>query len=458
MTDEQAATNPPRGPSSFCITRAAFDALLAAKANAYEICAYLVLARHTEESGCYSTASISAVNRRTGMNKVKGGPADRAIKRLLTIQAPLTTRVSNCRSGKYHQWIERKELCPILIDRDTWLAEAEPGKSLPDGPTEHSKVRYVLPDFGEPIDERVWFGGNLVTGVHHFDQPLKALKNAGDVAAQLLLALYAANDMETWGGVRPVDRGYGPWKSYEPVSEDVALFGGARLIRAKEGTVIANRHQMAAIVGTDDHLYWQAIEALQSAGLLYEMVLVLNRSAIKGKLSNGSEYSGIPTDAEPFYELDCRSRHGYKPKDEEGIGGTTARTAGELGYPVTDGGISRDKEDAWDKADGTWIPPSPSEAAVFDGTYAAIVPAGYPAMLAGIFRLRFRISNTRNAGVKGTWAGIIQRNHEAFEFVQRIRAANNLSPSNAPWDVARAARDAAAATATAAATEVASPS
>jgi hypothetical protein len=292
-------------------------------------------------------------------------------------------------------------------------------------------VRYILPDFDEPLQDRVWFAGNLVTGVGDFECPLKALKNAGDVAARLLLSMYSANDMETWGGVRPVGPNSGPWKRYEPVDQAVIrLDGGAALIRAKDAGVVAS------IPGETDHSeYWRALEALQSAGLIYEMVMVLNRNAIKAKFRSGGEYSAIPNDAEPCYELDCRSQHGYKPRGEEGLAGVTARTAGQLGYSVA--GIGRDNEEKWD-ADGSYVPADGK--ARFDGTYAAIVPSGFPAMIAGIFRLRFRVSNPKNAGIKGTWARIAQNNREAFALIQRVRVANKLTPVNAPWEVAAAAK------------------
>ena len=116
-----------------------------------------------------------------------------------------------------------------------------------------------------------------------------------------------------------------------------------------------------------------------------------------------------PTDAEPLYVLDTRSRHGYKPKGEEGLAGVTARTAGETGQPLTD-------------RDGS-----------FTLTYAAIVPDGCAAMVAGIFRLRFRVANPKNAGVKHTWANIGANNRDAFKFLQRVRAANGLAPADSPF-------------------------
>ena len=144
--------------------------------------------------------------------------------------------------------------------------------------------------------------------------------------------------------------------------------------------------------------------------------MVLNRNATKAKFSSGTEYSDIPGDAEPFYELDCRSKHGYKPDGEEGVGWATAKTAGDFGKPVT------------------------LEGGTFDGTYAAFVPDGYPCMIAGIYRLRFQVANPKNAGVKGAWAGIHQRNREALELVNSIRVASKLEPLTSPKAQAEAAK------------------
>lgn len=431
-------SKPPRGAGSFCIPRAALNALLDNQATAYEVCTYLTLARFTDESGRYSTASISAVNRYTGANKTKGGPVDRALERLKTIRAKsvkkVLKKVSNGRGGRNHamvdQWVnEEADLGPILFDRESWFQAT--GELLPDGAHQRAEVLHVLPDFEEPPEDRVWFGNNLVSGVGGFAQPLKALKNAGDVAARLLLALYAVNDMETWGGVRPVGAGHGPWVHYEPVDTDTRFKGGARLHRAKRGGEVGPGDMFSRVCPfpekpgswwkTHDEAggpVWRALEALQSSGLVHEVVMVLNRNAITAKFSSGTEYSDIPEDAEPFYELDCRSKHGYKPDGEEGVGWATAKTASDFGKPVT------------------------LEGGKFDGTYAAFVPGGYGAMIAGIYRLRFRVANPKNAGVKGAWAGIHQRNREALELVNSIRSASGREPLTSPKAQAEAVKDA----------------
>jgi hypothetical protein len=408
MMEEKEQKSKPAGAGSFCIPRFAFNALLDANATVYEICAYLILARFTGECGRYSTASIHAINNYTGANKTKGGTVDRAINRLKTIRVKSKTLISNGQSGKNHTLIEQiTDWGPIVFDRETWLKET--GEILPDGPHERTKILHILPDFGELPANRIWFGNNIVSGVSEFNKPLKSLKNAGDIAARLLLSMYAANDMETWGGIRPIGTNSGPWNHYEPVADDKNIDGGARLIRAKNGGEVASID--TRITGADNNqAYFTALSALKSTGLTYEVVLVLNRNGITKKFNEDREYTSIPDDAEPRCELDCKSQHGYKPEGEEGIGAATATTARDLGYSVA------------------------LEGGQLDGTYAAIVPTGFGAMIAGIYRLRFRVANSKNAGVKGTWARIHQNNRDDFNLIQSIRAANKLAPLTPPWE------------------------
>ncbi|MFN6131360.1 MAG: hypothetical protein ACK46L_00365 [Synechococcaceae cyanobacterium] len=420
----------PKGSPSFCIPRAALDALVRAQAGALEVCAYLTLARFTDATGVHTPASVKGVSRYTGTGKDR---VEKALKRLTTIRAQKITRTHNGRSGKssgYYEQVEDRG--PILVEREAWLAD-HPDQALPDGPTERGRVRYVLPDFGEPREDRVWIGAGLVDGFGTFKRPLFDLKNAGPVAARLLLELYALNDMETWGGINPTR---GPWQHYEPAPDErggINLPGGARLLRASRGGFVSKIDKNVS--GGDDRAYWNALHALEAIGLIYEMVTVLNRNARPAKFSSGEEYGDIPDDAEPLYELDCRSRHGFKPAGEEGLGGLTARTAGNFGRPVTaKGGFM-----LTDDGESTEYVGSSD----FDGTYAAIVPAGSGAMVVGIYRLRFRVNNVKNAGVRDAWSRIREGNRAMYEFINAVRAFSKLPTLLPPWETAaRAAADA----------------
>jgi hypothetical protein len=433
-----------KGAASFCIPRAAIEALINAQASAVEVCAYLVLARFTDPSGVYTSSSGSAVRRYVATHTQT---IAKAIARLTTINATVTRLVPAKSKGKTET--ETVTLGPILQTREQWLA-AHPDQVLPDGPTERGKVRHVLPDFGEPENERVWFGANLVSGFGTFTQPLRSVKDAGPVAARLLLELYRLHDLDQWGGVDPIQ---GPRNRYE-IADETTKFG-ARIIRAER----VGKAAISERITTDQDAYWNALEALESAGLIYEMVTVLNRSPIEKQFASGALYGAVPDDAEPLYELDCRSSHGYKPEGEEGLAGLTARTAADFSRPVTEAGYADHQSKIW------YMPgqgPGPGgtdpayisdriggevgghKKARFNGTYAAVVSAGQGAMVIGIYRLRFRAANPKNAGIKGAWAKIYEGNRRALELINAVRNRAGLPALPAPGDVAAKARAAAA--------------
>ena len=404
-----------KGEKSFCVPRLAIEALLDASATAYEICAYLILANFSDSTGCFSTAGSSAVGRYTGGNKSISGPVKRALENLKKIRAKRKVSFSNGRGVDMHGMADEwQDLGPLVLSREQWLKEnVGTEKKLPDGPIERSKVLHILSDFGEPLDERVWIGSNLIFGINTFNLPLRKLKNNGDVAARLLLLLYGSNDMATWGGLSPVGLNPSPWMRYKTICEDDELEGGFRLIRAKAHRLVITdwTHLIRAWPQPVAPKHWvtlhkeagnpigNAFFLLQAEGYFYEMVMVLNRNAVNVP-KNDDLY--IPEDAEPFYELDSRSQHGYKSRGEEGVGGLTARTVGELGFPVA-------------------LP-----SGKFDATYAAIVKKGQGAMIAGIYRMRFRVVNPENSGVKETWRNIQKNQEDAFKLIQDLRASNNL--------------------------------
>jgi hypothetical protein len=379
------SAQPKRGASSFCIPRTAIQALIDHEASAYEVIAYLVLARFTDATGCYSTASSSAIRRYSSSNQGPGGPIDRALERLVTI-AP-----------------KGQPKMPILWTREAWLKNHD--TDLPDGPTERGLVRYVLPDFDEDLGDRVWFGAGLVDGFGEFQFPLKRLKQCGDIAARLLIAQYMAHDLGAWGGINP-NASYALWQSFSPACKPLTVEGGATLIRWQEGSTYAN--DMASLMGKsgDREAFWQAAQALGAAGFFYQVVMVLDRAAVKRTLPSGDTYYAPTEDAEPVCELDTRSRHGYKPKGEQGVGGFTARTAGDLGHGVATQGE-------------------------FNGTYAAFLPPGMSGMIVGIYRLRFRLVNPHNRDVKLGWLRIKRGNREQLRLIEHVRAKAGLAPLQA---------------------------
>jgi len=417
MTDQHK-----KGPSSFWIPRKAIDALLEAQATAAEIAAYLILAKHTPATGDHSTAGIKAI-------RIHAGMGDRRAKAAVTALMNITVDGERCINPQAQN---AKTCNRLLYSADEWHKRT--GEVLPHGPVKWSKVRYVLNTFGTYgglKDDIVWFGANLVAGVNAFSKPLKTLRQYGDHATWLLLLLYVHNAMEEWGGVSPLKAVFGnyeetlsksagrtnytvshwnhkyptAWGSvYQTVIEgvphhpDIAVKMAAKI--KKETFYAPNLEKLEQKSHNQKmaDVFWPAFHALESCGFIYEMVTVTTAQPNK-KDPTKNDY--------PLYELDARSSHGYKPKGEEGVAGETAAIARDLDYPVTDG------------------------EGHFYGKYAAIAPTGMPIRVVGIYRLRFRVSNPKNATVSDTWRQIGERQKEAAEWIIDLRQRAHMArPAN----------------------------
>ena len=410
MTDQHT-----RGPSSFWIPRKAINALLKAQATADEIAAYLILAKHTPATGDHSTAGIKAIRTRAGMGVPR---AESAMQSLLTIN------VNGTRSEK-PQATNAKQFTRLVYPAAEWHKRT--GEVLPHGPGRLSQIRYVVNTFGTYgglKDDIIWFGANLVAGVDAFSKPLQMLGQCGDRAAWLLLLLYVHNAMEEWGGVSPLKTVFRRYE--ETISRTAGRTNYTVSHWKSEGIVAWGAVYQTIIKGVPHHpdidkklkklpsnldelqqkshdqkmndVFWPAFEALKSCGFIYEMVTVTTAQPNQ-KDPTANDY--------PLYELDTKSSHGYKPKGEKGVAGETATIARDLSYPVTDG------------------------KGQFYGKYAAIAPTGMPIRVTGIYRLRFRVSNPKNATVSATWHQIGERQKEAGTWLADLRQKAHLDkPAN----------------------------
>ena len=293
--------------------------------------------------------------------------------------------------------------------------------SLPHGPGERSQIRYVLPDLDGPEDERVWIGANLVDGFMTFKQPLKRLKSMGDDAIRLLLYLYQFEAMEEFGGLHP-------WKSIYQSAETKKRgwgegFWGFDIFEAELGHSTTYWTAINAITGNvqeqgkkepkaayDARMqsardrFWDAQNKLELGGFIYRMISVMDRDK-------------DDPDGQVLFELGIKSTNDYQaPKGEEGVGKLMAGIAAKLGINIADDlGRIRDK-------------------------FAVIVPGGFGAYVVGIYRLRFRVSNPNNMGIKGAWARIHRGNDEALEWVKELaervsksRGEGNSSEEEQPF-------------------------
>lgn len=354
-----------KGRGSFWIPRKAVEALLGRQATATQIGAYLIIARFTDAGGRFSSAGLKAIKNAMDIGDAM---AERAVSDLQT--TPFAHRNKR-----------------VLYTPEKWSQQQN--ELIPERPIEHARIRWVINDFKEAPADRIWFSNELVDGYGQFRHPLHRLKQCGDVASRLLLKLYEQNAMEQWGGIRPYPNIYHAF-----TVEKKSAVCGFNLLHAIECQASAYHNLSALVMGKDISeqekitadewkMFWDAFSALQSCGFVYKTIVVLDRE-IEDR------------DAQPICILATRNSHGDTPKGEEGLGGETARLAGKLGHPVTD------------------------KNGRFYGTYAVIVPTYITPHVAGIYRLRFRVTNPLNHGVMSTWARIRQNQEEAGKWTEIV--------------------------------------
>ena len=379
--DTTAINSPIRGAGkgSFWIPPDAVALLLENKATAVDIAAYLVLARFTGPEGKFSTAGLKAVKKAVGIGD---DMAEAAIDRMLQMTR-LEWRPS-------HRSPTRMRGTNLLFRTESWATEKK--EAVPTAATVKSQVRWVLNDFDRRPSEGVWFGNALVDGFGRFHRPLLELKRCGDVAARLLLRFHQANDMMEYGGVRPRENVY---RKYDTAC--LANFNAYNVWHGADAGQWAFNALSGPCLGCDEAQvskdknpeamkpFWLALQALEACGFIYEIVTVLDADPDK-------------PESLPIYNLKAKNRHGDPPKGEEGLAGETARLAGLLGFPVTD------------------------KTGRFYGKYAAIVPSYITQPhIAGIYRLRFRVANPKNYGVKESWGQLHARQREAEGWLAEVK-------------------------------------
>ena len=383
-------------PASFAVPRAAINALLDAQADAITIGAYLTLACHTDRTGEYSTASLKAIREHLNVNRPR---AKKAIAALCRIQAKVSAPTITAAAPKKRGKQSPPQTAPIVYTRDAWL-NLNRGP-LPDGPNERFRIRHVLPTFDEPLKDRVWFGSGLVRGDADIETPLLDLKACGAVAARLLLAMYAGHDTDRWYGLPPDQF---PWSCYTMKDETA---GAVRVIYATPLATTGDGdlcHRInykptdnTKLPATAWDAFWAARKGLESSGFIYQAVVLLDHNPVPSTSDNKDALS-IHADADIVCDLGSPSPYGPLLPAEQGLGPAYEQTATELGLKDNH---SHD--------------------------YLAVIPTGYQGMIAGIYRLRFRVTDPMNAFVEESLRGQLKTNTAALRRLNYLRKLKKLA-------------------------------
>ncbi|MDD2541159.1 MAG: hypothetical protein PHH28_08955 [Desulfuromonadaceae bacterium] len=371
-TEEQKQQTEKKKKGCFRIAKEAFDVLITNKATAWELGAYLVLARHTDESGKFSTAGhkkiYEAIGASPGTEK-NPGIGRRLVKKLMEMgQSP---------DPNGNGTMLKRPLGKLIYQADEWSIITD--EEIPDTKHELYPVNFVLNDFSS--EEWVWFPNELVDGYKRFKSPLKKLKQSGDVATRLLFLSYRVNNMEDFGGIPPLSNFYNKYVTSEHLTTaygfafykvtDKKQFSAFNLISLPALGITSfseNPEEKVAQLKP----FWDALSSLESQGFMYEMVTVMDNSPDSA-------------DARPVYELHNKS---YSTNiGEEGLSRRIDRILAKI---VGTGREFRVADDL-----GRYY-----------GNYPVISRVGILPHVVGIYRLRFRISNPKNYPVKAAWQRI----------------------------------------------------
>lgn len=248
-------------------------------------------------------------------------------------------------------------------------------KAMPDGQGK-AQVRWIIEANADPQARRIWFPVKLIEGAGKWYKPLSDLRQCGNLAARMLIALYLHEDVCLYGGIDPTAAIHQTWKILgEP---DEIFLQGCRYwlftVEHFSTWVMESFWSNTLRVESDEDgkipLLWPALKKLIDQGFIYRCLTVFA----------GNE---IGPDMELLYPLHTFNRHGHPPKGEESLAFMTANIARNNGSPVDCEGR-------------------------FSGDCFALVADTPEAQLVTIFRLRLRNVSPYNMDGKNGWSYVQQ--------------------------------------------------
>jgi hypothetical protein len=358
-----------RGAGSFRITMEAFQILIENKASAWQIGAYLCLARHTEKTGKFSTAGYKKIYESTGASpgsEKQPGVARRLVKELMELSC-----------------VSDNGICKLLYAPQEW--QEMTGEPIPETANKLYPISFVLNDFDS--GDWIWMANELVDGYGRFKHPLKRLKQCGDVAGRLLLIAYCGNNMEEFGGVQPQNFFY---KSYRFYEHKLTAHGFTFNIFNEDRKVVSGRVFQQAFGSSlskvkrerefQSNQIMNALASLESQGFIYEITTVVDAPP-------------DTDDSRPIYELHNKSYN--QNKGEEGLVRRIDRILAIAKASMTD--------KQYFIAD---------TVGRYSKTFPVISRVGVIPDVVGIYRLRFRINNPKNYPVRAAWKRICDDRRE----------------------------------------------
>jgi len=369
-----------KGAGSFYVPKEAINRLLGTGEKAkWLIPAYLKIAAHTDESGIYSTAGHSSIRRTLRRNK---DDSIGFVEQLTKMKLVYTTK----------QWTKKT------------------GETFPDDVPEKRKVRHVLNDFGEDVQEMVWFGRGLVDGMGEFNNPLRMLADCGAPASRLLLYLHQEYDPLNFHACNPLTTIY---HKYAPANGQVAtnyiIKGWQPHGEYMQGRILSHvfpdKEKWSKLTDEaswqEKNTHWEAFHNLEAAGFIYEVAAVVS-TPVKVKEFESEQGEHVHTE--------------WDYTDMENMGMVYA-LANLDRFASTTGELHEGVREAYRRLLVDDYKPN---------HVYSILPTGVNHSVMGLFRLRFSVDNRRNAFVSEALENQDNDRATAMKWLHHFRITKGL--------------------------------
>lgn len=339
-------TTTSKGSGSFCIPSQAVGVLIEADIETEAIGAYLVIALFTSADGVSSSAGIQALEK-------------------------------YLKCGKTFAEKQIAQLVKVGLVRDLRF-------DLGDDYRKHSAVRFLLNDFNEALEDRVWFDRSLVeyTETKSKESNVYRLNQMRPECIRVLLWMYANQQFGATTVRYPIPSMHMPgvMVRYE-WDEDKTLLSATCKIKVAHLPSF-ELHPYSLLAAYDDIKLEKAVQTLQKTGFVYEVIMAWDQPLMTCP-GDVDELGYLADDAQPLYQLHVRKSYGQLSDDEVGVSHLTLKVTKRADVSVN------------------------SHDGVLDNTFVVISKPDQEVGVVGVFRLSHRVKNPKNLGVKEAWASLM---------------------------------------------------
>lgn len=339
------------GAGSFWIPQHALEILLANRASVSMVCAYLVIAAYTDESGTRSTAGLGVVRNRLICRETV---ADRCVRDLVQLGL-----IRDLREDKGHRSAKRAE------------------------------VRFEVITFGEDRQFGIWFSRSLVDSGKG-GSPISKLNDMTPECLYVLIWLHSIQDNH-WVSVRPplpTEEQTGVFRSYAAIEDEHSVEENHEAQVVEPGELIVHTPDFL-LKWFNGYSIAQAIEQLKQSQFIYEVVMAYNRP-LQNLEGFSDEEAFVDPGSRPLFHIHGGTHNSGLPPEELGVSHMTLALSKQIGIKHVMYNEHQEKH----------------------RRFVLVTKRSQRLGVAGVIRLRYRVKNGKNLGVGSSWGNLMTSERE----------------------------------------------